>query len=417
MKTLNFTPRPRSLQVIISILALVLTAFCSTAQLTITVGGQVSGTSIQQGANLQWQITGLLAASQVTNQLWIDKDENNLINPGTDILFVEFTQTDGIPGTESPGDDDASANGIINTNLPGFYFPPGKYIFKTTQGANTAQALYTETVLQNITYTIGGRVTQNENGVPNISIQSRKTSGSGEYYAITNASGYYTINTDIPLTTAIEINVAGEPFNLGVMTGLTASPNKINTTLNGNITNGNFTVASTPLALNFQQITATVQQEKIKLVWHVLDESAIDQYTIERAADGLLFTAVGVQLQQSKGNYSFYDNCPLEGKNYYRIKCVAKDGTITLSNVVVIDFNAKTNGLLVYPNPAKSGTITIERLQPLMAEAFTIYAMEGKIVQQGYITNIRYPLNISNLQPGAYLIKVGNRKATLFIKQ
>jgi hypothetical protein len=230
------------IKILLGILLLTISTIGLRAQLAITVNGQATGASIQQGAVLQWSITGLIASAQVTNQLWIDKDENSIINPSTDILFIQFTQVDGLPGSQGPGDDDGSANGTIATQMSGEYFPVGKYIFKTSYGSNNAQATFTQTILQSISYTISGRVTRGGLGVADIVIQARKQSGSGEYFGLTNATGFYTLNTDVVLGTGLEIEIPTESFNSVAMAGQLAIPNRIDTTVLSNIINMNFTL-------------------------------------------------------------------------------------------------------------------------------------------------------------------------------
>jgi hypothetical protein len=242
MKTLLSTFSKKIRQNLLSFILLCVPFAGLHAQLAITVNGQATGVAIEQGATLHWVISGLMASQQVTNQLWLDKDENNIINPTTDILFIQFTQVDGLPGSQGPGDDDGAANGVITTQLGGEYFPVAKYIFKTIVGSNSAQALFTETPLQTISYTIGGRVTQGGNGVADIVVQARKNSGSGEYFALTDAMGYYTMNTNVTSGSAMEIEVPTDPFNTVNLAGLIVSPNRINATITSNITNANFIV-------------------------------------------------------------------------------------------------------------------------------------------------------------------------------
>lgn len=72
--------------------------------------------------------------------------------------------------------------------------------------------------------------------------------------------------------------------------------------------------------------------------------------------------------------------------------------------------------ILIYPNPA-DGFLTIEI--PTLDESahFTIYNLIGNEVSEGLITNHqRQTLNISNLKPGIYLIRVYNQKSNYLVK-
>ena len=208
--------------------------------IAITVSGQVNGTSLAQGATFQWSITGLNSGSVVTNQLWFDKDADGILNPSVDLLFLEFQQTDGVQGSNGPGDDDGVANGVITTNVGGEYFPVSKYIFKTTANGNSAFSTFSITALQVITYTISGTVTNIGVGMNDIVVLARNSNSNGEYFALTNSSGMYTINTDFSMGSNIEIKVANDGFNSVNLSGYVITPSKISTSINSNITGANF---------------------------------------------------------------------------------------------------------------------------------------------------------------------------------
>lgn len=237
----------------IRILVFFLLLFICTVQLNnklyaqaigITINGQVSGSIIQQGGYIHWIITGLSNGAVVTNEFWIDKDNDGVINSSIDLLFVQFQQTDGFSGNDGPGDEDGLANGTINTNLQGEYFPVANYILKTTSGSSTAQATCTITALQNTTYSVSGSVKKAGVGMRDIVVQINLNAGNGEYFALTNSLGNYTIQTDIATGTSIEIKVPTSPFNSVLLAGLLVSPNKITSVLTSSIANANFTVSA-----------------------------------------------------------------------------------------------------------------------------------------------------------------------------
>lgn len=208
------------------------------ASISITVNGQASGASVVQGAPFSWNISGLTNGALVSNELWVDVNSNGVIDAGTDFLFVGFPQRDGDPGSDGPGDDDATANGIITTTIAGMYFPVSYYIFKVTSGAETATSSYQETAMASPTYSVGGRVTQGGVGKANVAV-AVQTENNGEFYAFTSATGYYTINTNLVAGTNINVRVPIDAFN-SQLNGLIVSPNEVQFTLSGNLFNVNF---------------------------------------------------------------------------------------------------------------------------------------------------------------------------------
>jgi len=83
---------------------------------------------------------------------------------------------------------------------------------------------------------------------------------------------------------------------------------------------------------------------------------------LERSADGKAFEKIG----QIKGagnsviklNYTFMDNHPANGINYYRLKQVDDDGKCTYSESISLDYTLFTSNsdkdlqISIYPNPA-----------------------------------------------------------------
>ncbi|WP_439583914.1 CotH kinase family protein [Dyadobacter bucti] len=92
-------------------------------------------------------------------------------------------------------------------------------------------------------------------------------------------------------------------------------------------------------------LKATTVKNKILLSWEVYDEKGGSHFEIQRFSDPKKFNAetIGtVQLTDARtGSYKFTDENPLLGINYYRLKQVDMDGTITFSTIV----SAKNTGI------------------------------------------------------------------------
>lgn len=209
----------------------------SFAAIGITVNGQANGASFAQGVAFQWNITGLSNGANVSNQLWIDLNTNGIIEPATDLLFASFSQTDGVGGgNNGPGDEDGLANGAIATSIAGLSFPVGSYIFKTTSGVDAATSAYSITAMVSPTFFVSGKVTKTGIGMPNVTV--RLAGPSGEYYALTDANGDYSIATDMPSGSAVSVSVPKD-FNSGLSSYI-VSPNQANFILTANVGNVNF---------------------------------------------------------------------------------------------------------------------------------------------------------------------------------
>ena len=225
------------------IIALLFLLFSSTAFSTmgITVNGQANGAVIIQGNSIQWNITGLANGATVLNNIWMDLNGNNIVDPASDLLFITFNQTDGVPGNDGPGDDDGLVNGAIQTTMNGISLAEGAYIFKSKSGTDSAQSTFSVTPMLSPTFYVNGYVTQGGAGRQNIAVSVRTEPTGNEYFAITDVNGAYSITSNIVSGTFSSVRVPQESFNSS-LNGFIVSPQRVDTVLSSSIFNINFTV-------------------------------------------------------------------------------------------------------------------------------------------------------------------------------
>lgn len=162
------------------------------------------------------------------------------------------------------------------------------------------------------------------------------------------------MSTDIG---AMEDNNSGADGSIQ-RTGLTTWVMNLNTNTFGACNTSQ--LAALPIQL--MTFSATLVADGVKLSWTTASETQNDYFSIERSGDGTDFKPIG----EKDGNgttsqriyYTFTDQEPLNGNNYYRLKQVDEDGTSTYSPVRLARFG-KSNPLAVYPNPSGTGTFNI----------------------------------------------------------
>jgi len=132
-----------------------------------------------------------------------------------------------------------------------------------------------------------------------------------------------------------------------------------------------------PLPATLRSFTATITPEQsIKLNWLSLNETKSKNFTIERSFDQIKFTALGqvtaAGTTATAKAYTFTDQKPVFGKNYYRLKVYDEANKEyiykTVSVVVYILANEPLvvdNGLTVFPNPIKEPAFYIHTTQIL----------------------------------------------------
>ncbi len=185
----------------------------------------------------------------------------------------------------------------------------------------------------------------------------------------------------------------------------------------------NTTSVSLPLPVTLVSFTAQKQLNQVVCKWQTTNEINTSHFVVERSTTGNNFNAVGtLQAANAVGNhqYQFADDISNIATKvvYYRLQLFDKDGKFTYSEIRRIDFKAKSNELLVYPNPVKSGILNIDLGETIyQSEVYSITTIDGKMVQQGIINNRQQTINIGSLSAGSYLFKVGGRKIVKLIKE
>jgi hypothetical protein len=110
------------------------------------------------------------------------------------------------------------------------------------------------------------------------------------------------------------------------------------------------TVGLTTLPVHFISFTGRLlPDETIRLDWNAVTDQQHDYFEVERSANGISFTSIGGG--PSSTPYWKIDPSPYIGNNFYRIKQVDKDGTITYSHTVNVYYNPERFTAFVYPNP------------------------------------------------------------------
>lgn len=117
-------------------------------------------------------------------------------------------------------------------------------------------------------------------------------------------------------------------------------------------------------ALPVELITFSAQiiNKNVILNWETATEVRNYGFDVEKSIDGKVFIKLG--FVQGNGNsnsnkyYSFEDNSPETGINYYRLKQIDTDGSFEYSKIISININVPTEFTLSqnYPNPFNPST-------------------------------------------------------------
>lgn len=115
-----------------------------------------------------------------------------------------------------------------------------------------------------------------------------------------------------------------------------------------------------PLPVKYLSFDAVVSENKVTLKWLTADEINNSHFEVERSFDNNNFGTIGLVLDGFAVNgtgksYQFKDNSTeLTGRSivYYRLKQIDIDGKATISKVLAVRLQAKTDAIMqVSPNP------------------------------------------------------------------
>ena len=164
----------------------------------------------------------------------------------------------------------------------------------------------------------------------------------------------------------------------------------------------------TPQPVTLSNFTLTNNTSAVSLNWSTASELNNNYFSVERSGNGYNFEEIG----QVKGNgtsnvthsYSFTDNNPLSGTNYYRLAQYDYDGTVEYSEVL-----STTEDKIVVsiaPNPfADQTSITISGSRG-EAASVKILDLTGMSLYSGNYSTTEGLIVGSKLNPGVYILQV-----------
>lgn len=140
-----------------------------------------------------------------------------------------------------------------------------------------------------------------------------------------------------------------------------------------------------PLPASGLVFTGRYSSGNVLLSWKSLSEYNLSHYNITRSTDGVQFTPIGSQKATNRGNAAYLFNDNVGGLSasrlYYRLQPTDVDGRFQLSDIVVLNIDAKAR-MSIYPNPASS-TVNITLPSAINQNAeLILYNAHGQAVKR-----------------------------------
>ena len=117
--------------------------------------------------------------------------------------------------------------------------------------------------------------------------------------------------------------------------------------------------------------------------WTTAEESNMKSFELMQSSNGVAFSKLAeINPKGSNSNYSFVNNGVLPGNDFYQLKMIDLDGSVTYSHVLFLQCEEVTNKIRVGPNPFRQFlNVSIEAIKQGMA-TMTLYDGMGKMLSQ-----------------------------------
>jgi hypothetical protein len=187
--------------------------------------------------------------------------------------------------------------------------------------------------------------------------------------------------------------------------------------------------SANPLSVETITLTGRKDGSTDVLDWTTVNEKDMSHFALVRGASANNMTPIATNIASKGENgtyagklkYSFVDQTPLVGHNYYQVQGVSIDGKVNNSDIVDIYWGLDGAQVVIYPNPALNDLhvdINIERPTPAKIR---IYDASGRLVKQ-IETELNKGLNstvvdLGDIASGVYMIKITDGKVLNYSQQ
>ena len=340
--------------------------------------------------NVSWNFATASPSSNTAPNVNVsDVTQGN--NNGTTVLITNNSASTGYAGASGTNNAGAAARtGALNTGASG-------------------SAYFEFTITPNPTFVAT---------LTNINFGTRSTPSGPQAYTLRSSLNNYASDVmtgTIPNNSTWTLQ-SPPPFNISsaVSTSITfriygynGSGTVAQSTANWRIDDLLLTINAGPLPITLISFKANITESlQTMLKWATASEKDNDYFVVERSKNALDFESIGKIKGRGtvdlRNDYSFTDESPLKGINYYRLKQVDFDGhySYTRAESVIKDGDGTIS---LYPNPT-TNILRINFEDTNQIENAKIYNMMGKVVKMMSGNEGKY--DITELQQGKYIIQI-----------
>jgi alpha-tubulin suppressor-like RCC1 family protein len=172
-----------------------------------------------------------------------------------------------------------------------------------------------------------------------------------------------------------------------------------------------------PLAIKLANIAAVNYGMRNRIDWTTSGEVSGDVFTLERSADGSYFSPIAnVAAKGNAGAYTYWDEAPYAGINYYRVKLIETSKQVSYSRIVQASVKGSGASIAVYPNPVSNKVrVNVNGVQS-GAGTLSITDLMGRELIKIPVNGNKMDVDISGLPDGLYLLRYTDDAGSQVIK-
>ena len=164
------------------------------------------------------------------------------------------------------------------------------------------------------------------------------------------------------------------------------------------------------LPVTLTDFTARQQNCKTTLSWHSQTEVNFKGFEVQYSVNGQSYNTISKVEAKGDNAYYTYSHQPAEGRVYYRLLLVDKDGGKKYSSILTMNATCAGKNVTVYPNPAFS--LLNVNLSGYSGGIVTakLYNGTGQLVLSKLLQNGINTINVNQLARGTYALVVTDQK-------
>jgi predicted aminopeptidase len=169
-------------------------------------------------------------------------------------------------------------------------------------------------------------------------------------------------------------------------------------------------VSINPLPIELVSFEASEVNGEVLLKWETASEINNDYFTIFRSSDGMNWESIdeisGAGNSNITQRYTYLDQYPFPGRNYYRLKQTDFDGQYELFDAILINVAFPNSRFRVYPNPSE-GVFIVEG-NGIAYEQILLRDHTGRILKIDVSTNSAnsIQIDIRAFSDGIYFLQI-----------